>query len=93
MQTNYAELIEQACQQVDRNERHNCATSRECRIMTGCVKCAPVLRGEIGVEHVSIFPGEDGIGVLRITTTERHDGTPCVVSVKVPLTVHPRRSR
>jgi len=81
-------LFREAVSSVERNEKHACHTSRECRIMTGCVKCAPVIRGEIGVEHVEVIPGDEGIGILRITTTEHHNGSPCIVSVRVPITIH-----
>lgn len=85
-------LFDAAVESIESGERHACRTSRECRLMTGCVKCAPVLRGEIGIEHVEVVAGDDGIGILRITTSERHDGSPCVLSLRVPMTIH-RRAR
>jgi hypothetical protein len=89
MSTNvYDDLIADALAEVERGERHACRTTDECRLMLGCVKCSGVLRGEIGIEHVEIFPGDDGVGILRITTSEHHNGSPCVVSVRVPMMIH-----
>ncbi len=74
-----------------RAKQRNCGTSRDCRIMTGCVACSGVLRGEVGVERVDVYPTDDGFGVIRITTTGEHKSSmPCTVSFKVPMTVHGR---
>lgn len=83
-------LFSEAVADVESGKQHACHTSQECRLMTGCVKCTPVVRGEIGVQHVEVFPGEDGVGILRITTSERHGGSPCVVSLRIPMTIHGR---
>jgi hypothetical protein len=66
----------------------NCGTTQECRLMTGCIRCAGILSGEVGIEHVEIFPGDNEMGILRITTTGTHRSpNACVVSFKVPMTI------
>ena len=84
MQTDYDQLIQDACQQIDRNERHACRTSRACQEASGCPRClAGLMKGDLGILNVEVFT----TGAIRITTVG-HDGSPCTVAFRnVPVSV------
>jgi hypothetical protein len=87
-----AELFDAAVRDVETARQRNCGTSDECRVMVGCVKCAGVFSGAVGIECVEVFPGSDGFGVIRVTTTGDHKSPmPCTLSFRIPMTVHGSR--
>jgi hypothetical protein len=86
-QTNYEQLITEALAEVDSGGQHPCGTTEYCCEMGGCPRCfRGIMRGEIGIEHVEVFPQSS---IVRITTEGCGHPTPCTISFRgVSVTVH-----
>jgi hypothetical protein len=84
---NYAALFSEALADVDTGVRHPCGTTADCRAMGGCPRCYQgVMRGRVDVARVDVFTKA---GLVRLTMdTGCGRAEPCVVSFKVPLTIH-----
>jgi len=93
MQTNYAELIEAACQQVMQTENGGiCRLTEDCRPeLGGCPRCGGVIaRGAVvDFSAIDIYPEENLISFTVAQGCGKE--TPCRVYLKnVPLRVHRR---
>jgi len=83
----YTVLFDAALEDVNAERRHPCGTTTDCRAMGGCPRCFQgVMRGSVDVARVDVFTKA---GVVRLTmSTGCGEAEPCVVSFKVPLTIH-----
>lgn len=83
---NYESLFAEALADVESGAQHSCKTTEHCGEMGGCPRCfQAVMRGAIGILHVDVFADS---GIVRITTAADHAPNPCVVALRVPLTIH-----
>ena len=88
MRTDYAALIEAACQQIDSGVEHACCRTDHCNEMGGCPRCfRAVMRGAIDIARIDVFAES---GIIRLTLTAGcGEATPCAVSFRgVPTTIH-----
>jgi hypothetical protein len=85
-ENNYSQLFADALADVESSVQHPCSTTEHCNEMGGCPRCfRGLMRGDIGIEHIEVFPHS---GIIRITTAG-HEGRPCFVSFRgVPLAVY-----